>query len=88
MVNRCGWLLPPSRRHSKKPSAGTTHRRETNASRKDGLSRTVSERALMSLWPIPGSSAQDGMRPQRSITAERAGPALRTATTCWLGATL
>ena len=54
------------RDHSKKPSAGSKHRRLTNASRKAALVDTVSARALIVLDPIPASVAHNGIRPQRA----------------------
>src|SRR5271165_2862418 len=59
--------------HSKKPSAGSKHRRLVKASRKAGLLATVSERALIVLKPMLGSLAQDGIRPQRAREKCRSG---------------
>src|SRR5271157_2580978 len=61
------------RDHSKKPSAGSKHRRLVNASRKAGLFATVSERALNVLKPMLASVAQDGIRPQRDREKCRSG---------------
>ena len=39
--------------------------------RNDGFSAAVSGRALMSRWPMAGSFAQAGIRPQRSMAKRR-----------------
>src|SRR5271157_6108551 len=61
-----GCFSLPLRDHSKKPSAGSKHRRLVKASRKAGLLAPVSERALIVLKPMLASVAQDGIRPQRA----------------------
>src|ERR1019366_7198280 len=69
--NGCFSLL--LRHHSKKPSAGSKHRRLVKASRKASLLATVSERALIVLKPILASVAQDGIKPQRAREKCRCG---------------
>ena len=46
-------------------------RRLRTAWRNEGLSNTPSARALFSLWPMLGSFAHDGTRPQRISSATR-----------------
>ena len=63
------------------------HRPFLNALRKAGLMATVSARALISRLPMDGSSAQEGIKPQRRSESCRvpvSGLSL-TAATCWVG---
>jgi hypothetical protein len=52
-----------------------------NAERNEGLSATVSERALMSLSPILGSFDQEGIRPHRRRTSSRLSSVAGTSAT-------
>jgi len=60
-----------------------------SAVRNDGLSASVSERALIIRLPIAGSFAQRGTSPQRTSTSSRspAGVCRMTGTSC-IGAML
>src|SRR5262249_35747548 len=66
------------------------HLRFLKAVRNAGLSATVSARALASLFPMPGSLAQEGMRPHLSIVPSRSPRfgSIRTARTGCDGAML
>ena len=79
---------PPPFFHSKNPSAGMRHRRFRNALRKEGFSATVSERALIIRLPIPGSLAQEGIKPQRRSPIRRPRSSAATTGTNWVGAML
>ena len=62
-----GCLPPAATCHSYQPSASTRQRRFLNASRNDGFSASVSERALIMRLPIARSLAHFGTSPQCSI---------------------
>ena len=53
------------RLHSNHPFTGAGHRRRRDAARNAGFSATVSDRALISRFPIARSRAQDGAKPER-----------------------
>src|SRR6266849_8436829 len=68
-ASSAGWIHSGSRlllgpRHSKNPSAGTTQRRFSNASRNDGSWSTVSAFALMHIEARLASFAQLFTKPQ------------------------
>ncbi len=84
-----GCLPPAATCHSYQPSASTRQRRFLNASRNDGFSASVSERALIMRLPIARSLAHFGTRPQCSIANARAPSSpVRTAGTACVGAML
>jgi hypothetical protein len=63
-------------------------RRALNAARKDGFSAAVSERALLSVYAIFGSLAQDGISPQRRKAGSILPCSERRAKTGCVGAML
>src|SRR5262249_30240593 len=73
---------PPlsQRSHSPAKANGRPSSRR-KASRKEGFSATVSDRALRSRLPMSGSFAQCGIRPQRARTNSRPAPGARTTAT-------
>ena len=84
-----GCFPPGATCHSYQPSASTRQRRLRNASRNEGFSASVSDRALIMRLPIARSFAHFGTSPQCSIANARApsSPA-RIAATSWVGAML
>src|SRR5450759_4469929 len=82
--------------HSYQPSAGTRHRRTAAARANADLSRSDSERALVSRIPTLTSLHQLGTRPQVNRRSWRTGAAsasprgarVRTTGACLVGATL
>src|SRR6185437_8884432 len=76
------------RTHSYQPSAGTRHRRRSNALANALDVATVSARALIIRAPARGSLAQCGSRPQRATFRWRDADVIRTTGTGSVGATL
>ena len=82
-LNSHGCFSASRQVRSYKPSAGIRHRRARQAARKEGLALAISARALIRLYPMFGSLAQDGIRPQRSIEIRLpSSPAWAAAISC------
>jgi hypothetical protein len=84
-LGRADWQLVCQSR-----SGPPRQRRPWKASRNAGLSRMVSERALIIFWPMLGSFAQYGIKPQRTNENLRTGcsRSLRMMPTFCVGAML